>query len=117
MTSMSTPQPNYFGRLVILLSLALLAHAGYSAFEHIAYLKSTDRVQDGLTLDIVLEALVATALCLVGLVLVADPLMEIALESELSKQSRDVFDARPSYRSLGHRGRHFGQVLAQAVNQ
>ncbi|KAI9190405.1 hypothetical protein H9P43_001839 [Blastocladiella emersonii ATCC 22665] len=111
----SSSSVSWTGRAVLLSAFLLLAHAGYSALEHVAYLKTIDRVDDGLTTDIILETLISMLLCFVGIALVADPLQELALHSELKKQSRNAFEARPSYHSFGHRARHFSALLAASA--
>ncbi|KAJ3363469.1 Membrane magnesium transporter 1 [Allomyces javanicus] len=111
---MSPAPSSAIGRAVLILGLLVLCHAAYSAFEHVSYLKTIDRVDDGLTLDIILEALLAMVVSTVGILLVADPLQDISLENELKQKTRHAFESRPSFRSFGHRGPHFAALLNAA---
>ncbi|KAF9922686.1 Membrane magnesium transporter 1 [Linnemannia zychae] len=97
--------PNYFGRFVCLVAFLFFFHAGYSAFEHISYLKAIDAYENELPLDITIELLISVALFGLGIVLVADNFKEILMETEMAKQSIESLDARPSFYSFNHRGR------------
>ncbi|KAI9221393.1 hypothetical protein BC828DRAFT_404966 [Blastocladiella britannica] len=103
--------PSWLGRIILSFSLLLLMHAAYSAFEHISWLKSVNRVQDGLTADIIAQALVAMVLSFFGVAMVADPLHAISLESELGKLEYDAFASRASYHAFGSRAAAFGRFV------
>ncbi|RKP37302.1 magnesium transporter, partial [Dimargaris cristalligena] len=86
--------------------LVLLLHAGYSTYEHLAYLKAIGhKVADSsIPIDIVVECLVASFLAIVGAIYVTPELKPIALEHEMKKLTIDGVDGRSSFRVFNHRG-------------
>ncbi|KAI9029579.1 Prefoldin subunit-domain-containing protein [Phycomyces nitens] len=93
------------GRLIGLIGTFFLAHAAYSTYEHLAYLKAVDQastdipieVSDCLlksvillihfyTLKIIVECLVSALVALIGVLLSADSFKNILMESEIAKQ-------------------------------
>ncbi|KAI9138301.1 membrane magnesium transporter-domain-containing protein [Paraphysoderma sedebokerense] len=93
------------GRIVYATGFILLCHAAYSAVEHINYLKAVEKLDEGLTIDIILEALVGMVICFFGITSVSGTLKAVALESELLKKSIDSLDSRLSFVSYNHRGK------------
>ncbi|KAI9027890.1 magnesium transporter [Hyaloraphidium curvatum] len=84
-------------RGLTILGLLLLLHSGYSAIEHIAFLKATERFESVLPGDIVTECLVGMAISVAGVVMLATPLKPILLEIELARKTYDVLDNRLSF--------------------
>ncbi|KAK9455569.1 magnesium transporter [Dipodascopsis uninucleata] len=65
--------------LLVAISLIFLAHAGYSAYEFSHYLKHVKVVSSAtLPIDIMVEAIVATVLFSLGMVLTAPSLQPVA---------------------------------------
>ncbi|KAL7411724.1 hypothetical protein BDY24DRAFT_395818 [Mrakia frigida] len=78
------------------LPLAVLLHAAFSAYEHLAHLKALDR-QDSLPSSIVIEALAAFAVFLVGVPLSSQPLMKISWESYMQSRTIDEVDSKLAF--------------------
>ncbi|KND04411.1 uncharacterized protein SPPG_08819 [Spizellomyces punctatus DAOM BR117] len=96
---------SWIGRLFYTIGAILLVHSGYSAFEHLAYIKVIGKHEAQLPIDIVGECLLSVLLCILGVVLVAGDLRPISLEKQLSRMTLDTIDMRPSFRTLHHRGK------------
>ncbi|KAI8816062.1 magnesium transporter [Fimicolochytrium jonesii] len=92
------------GRAIYALGFLLLIHSGYSAYEHLAYVKIIGKHEESLPIDIILECIISVILCSVGLSLVAGEFKPISLEKQLTQMSVDAIDSRPSFRTLNHRG-------------
>ncbi|KAJ3015984.1 hypothetical protein HKX48_004283 [Thoreauomyces humboldtii] len=90
---------------VRVIGFVLLLHSGYSAFDHLAYLKMVGKVEANLPIDIVVECLASVLFCMVGVVLVAGDLKPISLEKTLQQTSMDTLESRPNFRTLHHRGK------------
>ncbi|KAI8994407.1 magnesium transporter [Gaertneriomyces semiglobifer] len=95
---------SWAGRLLYTIGALLLLHSGYSAFEHLAYIKLIGTYEPRLPIDIITECLVSVILCIAGVVLVAGDLQPIALENEISKLKMDSISGSQSFRILNHRG-------------
>ncbi|RUO98198.1 membrane magnesium transporter-domain-containing protein [Jimgerdemannia flammicorona] len=113
---MSPKDANWPGRFFCVTGLLLLSHSAYSTYERttrtdLAYLKAVDRSETGLPLDIIIECLVSVLFFMVGVTLVAGDLKEILMETEMSKQTIDKLDARPSFITFNHRGRKGARAL------
>ncbi|KAJ3330430.1 Membrane magnesium transporter 1 [Blyttiomyces sp. JEL0837] len=93
------------GQLTTLLGLILLVHSGYSAVEHLSYLKIVGKTEKSLPSDIVIECLLSVLICIVGSVLMAGTFKEISLKKEVALRTMDSLDYRPGFRTLHHRGR------------
>ncbi|KAI8620489.1 magnesium transporter [Chytriomyces sp. MP71] len=91
------------GGLILAVSLVLLAHAGFSAVEHVSFAKAA-HADPSLPIDISAEVLVGLIASIVGVVLFAGNLKEVRMEKELSVRSFDVLGMTPSFRSVRHRG-------------
>ncbi|KAI8870601.1 hypothetical protein GQ42DRAFT_122062 [Ramicandelaber brevisporus] len=96
------------GKLLFAIGTFFVLHAAYSAFEHLAYLRSVEILATEATVslpsDIVAEALIAGVVAIVGAVMSTSPLKPIAIEEEMKKTRIDAFDSRPSFHAFGHRG-------------
>ncbi|CAG8652584.1 4166_t:CDS:2 [Paraglomus brasilianum] len=93
------------GRIICFIGFIFLAHASYSTYEHLSYLKAVERVERELPLDIKLETLSSVAIFSLGVALVAGSLKEIYVKSEMAKKTIDLVDTRPSFIIFNHRGR------------
>ncbi|TPX52960.1 hypothetical protein SeMB42_g01090 [Synchytrium endobioticum] len=93
------------GRVLLSIGFMLLLHSGYSATEHLAYLKSVGKHESWLPVDIVLECLASLVLCTIASVMVSGTLRPIHLEDELSRKPMDHLDHLPSFRTMHHRGK------------
>ncbi|KAI9209900.1 magnesium transporter [Polychytrium aggregatum] len=96
---------NLLGYALYAVGILALLHSGYSAIEHLAYLKLVDKHESHLPIEIVVECLASIFLCILGAVYVAGDLKPIALDTELSKINLDYLESRPSFRTLHHRGK------------
>ncbi|TPX33760.1 hypothetical protein SmJEL517_g03454 [Synchytrium microbalum] len=97
--------PNWFGRFLLLSGFIFLLHSGYSAIEHLAYLKSISKQESWLPIDILLECILSLGLCILASVMVSGTLRPIQLEAELSKKPMDHLDHLSSFRTMHHRGK------------
>ncbi|KAI8916491.1 membrane magnesium transporter-domain-containing protein [Powellomyces hirtus] len=95
---------SWIGRLIYSIGALLLVHSGYSAFEHVAYLKTVGKAEGALPSDIILECLTSVLFCMAGISLVSGDLKPISLVDEVATLSMDSIDARPSFRTMHHRG-------------
>ncbi|KAK9762992.1 hypothetical protein K7432_010725 [Basidiobolus ranarum] len=96
--------PHLPGRALSLVGLLLLSHSAYSTYEHLSYLKATDKHEDGLPVDIIIECMVAIIIFMVGFTLVSGSLKPILMEVEMAKQTINKLDSRPSFQTFNHRG-------------
>ncbi|KAJ3149535.1 Membrane magnesium transporter 1 [Geranomyces michiganensis] len=96
---------SWIGRTLYTVAVILLLHSGYSAFEHLAYLKMVGKTETSLPADIVIECLASVFVATIGVALVSGDLKPISLEKELATMSMDSIDSRPSFRTLHHRGK------------
>ncbi|KAI8814585.1 magnesium transporter [Cladochytrium replicatum] len=83
----------------------LLLHSGYSAYDHIAYLKVVGKQERSLPIEILAECIISTVVCVIAIAFVSGSLRPVSLEHELKNRSLDVIDNHPSFRTLQHRGR------------
>jgi len=92
------------GRALLLISVAMVLHAAYSVYEHLTYLKALGKPEGTLPQDIVVEAIVAMFIGILGASLNNPELREITWRSEMKKRKMEEMDARPSFTSYVHRG-------------
>eukprot|EP00842_Homolaphlyctis_polyrhiza_P005006 jgi/Hompol1/5506/HPOL_001951-RA len=90
LTQLHTPQ----------LGLVLIAHAGYSAFDHLAYLRSIGKHESQLPSDILFEVALSLLLFIPGAVVISGTLKPISLKLELSKKTMDTVDATPGFKII-----------------
>ncbi|OAD70642.1 hypothetical protein PHYBLDRAFT_182451 [Phycomyces blakesleeanus NRRL 1555(-)] len=91
------------GRLIGLIGTLFLAHAAYSTYEHLAYLKAVDQASIDIPIEIIVECLVSAIVTLIGVLLSADSFKNILMEAEIAKQTIDKIDTRPSFITFNHR--------------
>ncbi|KAI8365930.1 magnesium transporter [Radiomyces spectabilis] len=88
---------------IAILGTLFLAHAAYSTYEHLAYLKAVDRSSSDIPIEIVVECLLAAFVALVGVILNADNFKNVLMEVEIAKLTIDKIDTRPSFTTFNHR--------------
>ncbi|KAJ3398876.1 Membrane magnesium transporter 1 [Chytriomyces hyalinus] len=94
---------NQVGGFILAASLALIAHSGYSAVEHISFAKTT-HAGASMPIDITAECLIGLLGSIFGVVLFAGDLREIKMDREMSTRSVDVLAMTPSFKTIRHRG-------------
>jgi len=93
------------GRFLLSLATISLLHAAFSTYEHLSHLKALGKPEGSLPADIVLEALTALVLGVLGASLNAPPLKDITWQSEMKKRTIDDMDSRLGFASFINRGR------------
>ncbi|EGF81806.1 hypothetical protein BATDEDRAFT_87255 [Batrachochytrium dendrobatidis JAM81] len=96
--------PSILACLLFSAGIILLLHAGYSAINHFAYLKTIGKHDSNLPTDIIFEILVSIVVFSQGAVMVAGDLKPISLQLELSQKTMDWVDATPGFKIVNHRG-------------
>ncbi|ORY48545.1 hypothetical protein BCR33DRAFT_677522 [Rhizoclosmatium globosum] len=91
------------GGVILLIALALIGHSGYSAVEHLSFVKST-HADPKMPIEITVECLVGLGLSIFGAVWYAGEFEEVAMDKEISKRSMEVLGMTPSFKSVRHRG-------------
>ncbi|GAW00454.1 hypothetical protein LENED_001975 [Lentinula edodes] len=94
------------GRFFLLFATLLVLHAAFSTYEHLSHLKSLGKPEGSLPYDIVLEAIIALALGILGASLNASSLKETTWSSEMKTRSIDEMDARLGFANYVNRGRN-----------
>ncbi|KAJ7623163.1 magnesium transporter [Roridomyces roridus] len=92
------------GVVLLFLATAAVLHAAFSTYEHLSHLKAIGRPEGSLPFDIVVEAVVALALGIIGASLNAPTLKEISWSAEMRKRSIDEMDSRLGFASYVNRG-------------
>ncbi|KAJ6619859.1 magnesium transporter [Mycena sp. CBHHK59/15] len=92
--------------IFLFLATVAVLHAAFSTYEHLSHLKAMGRPEGSLPTDIVLEALFALVLGIIGASLNAPPLKEITWAAEMRKRSIDEMDSRLGFASFVNRGRN-----------
>ncbi|KAI7872711.1 membrane magnesium transporter-domain-containing protein [Spinellus fusiger] len=98
---MSTSQK--IGKLIGLIGALFLAHAAYSTYDHLAYLKAVDQTATDIPVEVVAECLISALVSLLGVILSVEPFKNILMEVEIAKQTIDKMDTRPSFITFDHR--------------
>ncbi|KAI9342214.1 membrane magnesium transporter-domain-containing protein [Zopfochytrium polystomum] len=102
------------GRIIFTAGLIFLVHSGYSAFEHLGYVKVLGKSEQTLPIEIQVECVISLVLCSVGVVMFSGPFKPISTEKEIAKRSMDQLSFKPSFRPLHHRGRYIFAAAAAA---
>ncbi|KAF5362246.1 hypothetical protein D9756_002328 [Leucocoprinus leucothites] len=117
-TSTSTTLLKMAARVLIILAVISLLHAGYSGYEHLSRLKALGQPQEALPKDIAIETLFGAILGIIGAALYGSPLKQISWASEMRQHKIDEMDARMGFASYTHRGRNmFSNVPRESINQ
>ncbi|XP_064933673.1 ER membrane protein complex subunit 5 [Columba livia] len=87
------------------LGLFALAHAAFSAAQHRSYMRLTEKEDETLPIDIVLQTLLAFAVTCYGIVHIAGEFRDMDATSELKNKTFDTLRNHPSFYVFNHRGR------------
>ena len=87
------------------IGLFALAHAAFSAAQHRTYMRLTEKEDESLPIDIVLQTLLAFAVTCYGIVHVAGEFKDMDATSELKNKTFDTLRNHPSFYVFNHRGR------------
>ncbi|XP_074125523.1 ER membrane protein complex subunit 5 [Sminthopsis crassicaudata] len=87
------------------LGLFALAHAAFSAAQHRSYMRLTEKEDEDLPIDIVLQTLLAFAVTCYGIVHLAGEFKDMDATSELKNKTLDTLRNHPSFYVFNHRGR------------
>ncbi|CDQ81222.1 ER membrane protein complex subunit 5 [Oncorhynchus nerka] len=94
-----------FWKGVVCVGLFALAHAAFSAAQHRSYMRLTEKENETLPVDIVLQTLLAFVLTIYGIVHIAGEFKEMDASSELKNKTFDTLRNHPSFYMFNHRGR------------
>ncbi|XP_075213368.1 ER membrane protein complex subunit 5-like [Lycorma delicatula] len=92
-------------KLCLFLGLLFLLHAAYSAAQHRAYLRITEREYTSLPLDILIQGIVSLFITMYGVMHIAGEFKEIRATVELESKSWETLRNLPSFYVFNHRGR------------
>ncbi|KAJ8508919.1 hypothetical protein ONZ45_g8854 [Pleurotus djamor] len=105
------------GRILLFVAGLAVLHAAFSAYEHLAHLKTLGRPEGDLPFDIILESSLALFLGIIGASLSAPTLKPITWSSEMQTRSIDEMDTRAGFASYVNRGRSiFKQTTTTQLN-
>ncbi|KAI5123525.1 hypothetical protein M0805_006685 [Coniferiporia weirii] len=93
-----------FARVLLLTAVLALLHAAFSTYEHLSHLKALGKPEGFLPQDIVIEALLALVLGILGASLNAPELKEVTWRSEMKKRKIDDMDSRLGFASWMNKG-------------
>ncbi|KAG7484302.1 hypothetical protein MATL_G00047800 [Megalops atlanticus] len=85
--------------------LFALAHAAFSAAQHRSYMRLTEKENETLPIDIVLQTLLAFVVTCYGIVHIAGEFKDMDASSELKNKTLDTLGNHPSFYLFNHRGR------------
>ncbi|KAL0973916.1 hypothetical protein UPYG_G00212900 [Umbra pygmaea] len=94
-----------FWKGVVGVGLFALAHAAFSAAQHRSYMRLTEKENETLPIDIVLQTLLAFVLTIYGIVHIAGEFKDMDASSELKNKTFDTLRNHPSFYMFNHRGR------------
>ncbi|XP_070999410.1 ER membrane protein complex subunit 5-like [Oncorhynchus clarkii lewisi] len=94
-----------FWRDVVGVGLFALAHAAFSAAQHRSYMRLTEKENETLPIDIVLQTLLAFVLTIYGIVHISGEFKDMDASSELKNKTFDTLRNHPSFYMFNHRGR------------
>ncbi|XP_028401672.1 membrane magnesium transporter 1-like [Dendronephthya gigantea] len=95
----------FIGKILVLVGLVIIIHAGYSSEQYRTYLKLIEEEFTSLPKDIVLQCIFGLVLGSVGAVQMAGDFKEIKASAELANKSWETASNRPSFYSFHHRGK------------
>ena len=87
------------------IGLFALAHAAVSAAQHRSYMRLTEKEDESLPIDIVLQTLLAFAVTCYGIVHIAGEFKDMDATLELKNKTFDTLRNHPSFYVFNHRGR------------
>uniref|UniRef100_A0A8C5N1X4 Membrane magnesium transporter n=1 Tax=Leptobrachium leishanense TaxID=445787 RepID=A0A8C5N1X4_9ANUR len=85
--------------------LFALAHAAFSAAQHRSYMRLTEKEDETLPIDIVLQTLLAFVVSCYGIVHIAGEFKDMDATSEFKNKTFDTLRNHPSFYVFNHRGR------------
>uniref|UniRef100_A0A4W6FLY9 Membrane magnesium transporter n=3 Tax=Lates TaxID=8186 RepID=A0A4W6FLY9_LATCA len=94
-----------FWKGVVGVGLFALAHAAFSAAQHRAYMRLTEKENETLPIDIVLQTLLSFVMTCYGIVHIAGEFKDMDASSELKNKTFDTLRNHPSFYLFNHRGR------------
>ncbi|TRZ02028.1 hypothetical protein DNTS_024186 [Danionella cerebrum] len=102
-----------FWKGVVGVGLFALAHAAFSAAQHRSYMRLTEKENETLPIDIVLQTLLSFVITCYGIVHISGEFKDMDASSELKNKTFDTLRNHPSFYLFNHRGR----VLFHAPEQ
>uniref|UniRef100_A0A8C1K4H2 Membrane magnesium transporter n=2 Tax=Cyprinus carpio TaxID=7962 RepID=A0A8C1K4H2_CYPCA len=102
-----------FWKGVVGVGLFALAHAAFSAAQHRSYMRLTEKENETLPIDIVLQTLLSFVITCYGIVHISGEFKDMDASSELKNKTFDTLRNHPSFYLFNHRGR----VLFRAPEQ
>ncbi|XP_036897103.1 membrane magnesium transporter 1-like [Sturnira hondurensis] len=87
------------------IGLFALAHAAFSAAQHRSYMRLTEKEDESLPIDIVLQILLAFTVTCYGIVHIAGEFKDMDATTELKNKTFDTLRNHPSFYVFNHRGR------------
>ncbi|XP_049596822.1 ER membrane protein complex subunit 5 [Syngnathus scovelli] len=94
-----------FWKGVVSIGLFSLAHAAFSAAQHRSYMRLTEKENETLPIDIVLQTLLSFVMTCYGIVHIAGEFKDMDASSELKNKTFDTLRNHPSFYLFNHRGR------------
>jgi hypothetical protein len=92
-------------KILLIIGLFALAHAGYSAAQHRVYVRLTEQRFERLPADIIVQTLVAFFACCIGTVQLFGKFKPILITAEWQNKTWDTLGNRPSFMTFNHRGK------------
>ncbi|XP_016302012.1 membrane magnesium transporter 1-like [Sinocyclocheilus anshuiensis] len=94
-----------FWKGVVGVGLFALAHAAFSAAQHRSYMRLTEKENETLPIDIVLQTLLSFVITCYGIVNISGEFKDMDASSELKNKTFDTLRNHPSFYLFNHRGR------------
>ena len=94
------------GKLFLIIGLAGLTHAAYSAAQHRSYLRLTERDFSQLPLDVLAQTVLSLLICCFGIIGISGKFKPIQITSEWENKRWDNIANRTSFYSFTHRGKY-----------
>jgi len=92
------------GNVLVLFAIVTVLHAAYSTYEHLSYLKALGRPEGAIPQDIVVEAIAALVIGVVGAAVRTPELREMTWRSEMKRRATlDHLDPRMSFATFARR--------------
>ncbi|XP_073676886.1 ER membrane protein complex subunit 5 [Garra rufa] len=94
-----------FWKGVVGVGLFALAHAAFSAAQHRSYMRLTEKENETLPIDIMLQTLLSFVITCYGIVHISGEFKDMDASSELKNKTFDTLRNHPSFYLFNHRGR------------
>ncbi|XP_052005677.1 ER membrane protein complex subunit 5-like [Xyrauchen texanus] len=94
-----------FWKGIVGVGLFALAHAAFSAAQHRSYMRLTEKENETLPIDIVLQTLLSFVVTCYGIVHISGEFKDMDASSELKNKTFDTLRNHPSFYLFNHRGR------------